>query len=1748
MVIDTQGVAATHDAIIPQTQYHDADVSRAAVVLPSPPAHTLSAAPSQTLPPQQQHRQPALSPACAATDQADDEETAPFLSSYTPSRPLAQFWRPIVQSTLRLTGPGSVDRLFVNADGSCAGGAFVLALADPAFHIYDLGSARSATVIASFRTRIAQQVASWTEEQWLARVPEPLRLQNWSERPPCQCAPQSSCQCVMDAVAERNLFVQLCSRPHYAIGQHFFHIAAIIMQVGVLLVVKAPRGFRAVFDFGTADYSQSIILYSLQHPHAPGQPHHLSHFETVGLRLNSWPSDQAHMTVFPREHPLLCALQHYAGSHCDRDKTLSHEFVCSAVYAAPLLTASASPPDGVPSGPVAASAASPTIGGNGKQPTTPRLRTPSARAREAATDNLQLHRRASSAQKALKPSQVDATKHCPVKAAAASPQCAPDKQPSAGTRNRRATAPRVAAPRLPVAAGPPRGVSRRQQIVSERVLSNVRDWVRRTARRNRLASRVHFALIPLWTLRCQAVLQALVATLRTQPVDERAVIAHLCALWMLPAEVFSVPERTGGGKSRRKNRHNRILHKLQDVSLIRRLMDTALQASAISEADGNSGADAWSAMSAIMESYPAANSRCATDTSAGCSADNTAASDARAAQRAQRHFELGHGQKAMQTLASVTELADLDVASERRKLKDLHPHAECDMPACPADAPEVAVDFEWMQEAMRLSDTGAAEGPSGWGSNFLSVLADDPHCVQAMAFFVQQIVNNRLPSAVRTLLTTSFLVSLGKDDGGRRPIAIGDLFYRLASRYVAMLITKEAQLAVAPHQYGAGQPDGCTQVVQSVQHLLADTTSGRPLACLSVDMVNAFNSVDRAAMLRAVYSNADLCQCWRAVDFAYGLPSLLLMQCDESVPDSEAFIESQMGVRQGDPLAAMLFCLVMHPVYDTVARTVSGGCFAFVDDGNFIGTVDECWRAWQLLPQLLGPLHLGVNAGKSKLTCFHLNNLQAVEDALALRRFQETPLTINTESVRLLGCVVARDTITMADHLDHDRRFRVDQLAAFRRLKRLRKQTGMLALQRLTGTVLTNRLRAMPPTATLRHARQYDARVLQAAHSLIGITAADGDTYDVQLRLPLSLGGFGLTSAADIAAAAYLAGAEITLRLSPVFSSVWSGERPLDPSCGIYVAIDHCLSQVAALDASLCQRGESTAVSEVCPSILPADAASFPSHFRIKPPCLVQSSIIHRITTLMFIARVTEAARDGAAGVEVVARMYALRAAESSLWLQTLPTEHSLALSDTKWQWAARLRLGMPNATVDAACLGCKKADAYLGNSWHSLACAPLSGPVMTDRHNKVLNILAQFCRLMLVSARIEPAELCHDSNKRPDIQVDLPDKTLLSDVTITHPSTKAWRKTAAHHQRSVDPVGDRRETDKNEAYVDMADSNDMEFIPFVLYTYGGFHSSALAVVRKMVAALEPARCLLSASQWKHQLMASIAIAVQRGNADIMIQASQRLRETADGRIVRRARLRFRQHAASAGGSRISTLPLGDRAVPLSRRHDAGHCCELCDTEAATGPAADDPSPAAAPAIPAVALASCVAHMSVRCATAVAVTATHDAGAARVVAAVRVCDTGSAAHMHPDGTAHLAAAVDIDSVAAFEGPVAMEVSCAPSVDDIDRSAQPAGCGVVAADTTDEDSGSDSEASRAPDTGGDGDGDEVLSDAVTAALDCSSSSVDVADDDFVATDVVADVAVLRDTTAGGDEDPDDRVPLSELHVTWSSLMEGWDSEG
>jgi hypothetical protein len=216
---------------------------------------------------------------------------------------------------------------------------------------------------------------------------------------------------------------------------------------------------------------------------------------------------------------------------------------------------------------------------------------------------------------------------------------------------------------------------------------------------------------------------------------------------------------------------------------------------------------------------------------------------------------------------------------------------------------------------------------------------------------------------------------------------------------------------------------------------------------------------------------------------------------------------------------------------------------------------------------------------------------------------------------------------------------------------------------------------------------------------------------------------------------------------------------------------------------------------------------------------------------------------------------------------------------------------------------------------------------------------MVRFCNLTQVSALIEPAELCSDSARRPDIQVALPTSTLLGDVTITHPSSKTWRKVAA--KRSVDIIGDRREAEKAAKYAAMAADNDMHFQAIVLYTYGGFHSSALLFISQVADSVDPYSCPVSRAEWLQGLKQHIAIAVQRGNADIMIQHSQR--SLTSGRSLRRRPPRHKLTDSASSGcvrgvaSSGFAVPARRAVLPLSGQPGPGHIVgtslmEVCTT------------------------------------------------------------------------------------------------------------------------------------------------------------------------------------------------------------------------
>src|SRR6185312_2339125 len=162
------------------------------------------------------------------------------------------------------------------------------------------------------------------------------------------------------------------------------------------------------------------------------------------------------------------------------------------------------------------------------------------------------------------------------------------------------------------------------------------------------------------------------------------------------------------------------------------------------------------------------------------------------------------------------------------KLLRLHPHGEAPVD-CPRPQHAVTVPFsvDDVAKAARKLRTGATPGPSGWTEELVLEAMEDPDAARGIAAFVTDIANAAVSPTVRELLTTCTLVGIPKPDGGVRPIAMGEVFLKIASCLAQQLCAQDLRDLFAPYQAGVLNPSGAQGIVHKVRTLIADRRSTR---------------------------------------------------------------------------------------------------------------------------------------------------------------------------------------------------------------------------------------------------------------------------------------------------------------------------------------------------------------------------------------------------------------------------------------------------------------------------------------------------------------------------------------------------------------------------------------------------------------------------------------------------------------------------------------------------------------------------------------------------------------------------------------------------------------------------------------------------------------------------------------------------------------------------------------------------------
>jgi len=413
---------------------------------------------------------------------------------------------------------------------------------------------------------------------------------------------------------------------------------------------------------------------------------------------------------------------------------------------------------------------------------------------------------------------------------------------------------------------------------------------------------------------------------------------------------------------------------------------------------------------------------------------------------------------------------------------------------------------------------------------------------------------------------------------------------------------------------------GAERILHSVQHALTD--GGGHKALLKIDIGNAFNACDRARVLRELYALPELAQLHRIAEFAYSMPSPLLLQgCDG------ATIRSENGIRQGDPLSAILFCVYMRDVLRRVAKEANVTLYAFFDDINIVGEPTEVIAALSALQRLLPSMSLTCNTAKSKFVYFHDSVaplMRRVKDTLA-----EHNITLHQEWIDLVGAVVGRDDAAikagLAAQLAADR----GDDAFFRRLQleELPVQSAMLLLRQCATPCMNYAMRCTPPECIAEQAAHFDEQVMHAAATCKLKLRKHEQDERVQriLRSKLSHGGFGLTSALQTSPAAYL-GSLAAVREAPALAAYSNEKHPLPASTQLHGWIQNAIETHVRLSPD-------SATS------LPTTASTFFHHFATSSPSYsssLQGTLSAQATSHMLEASLTAAkqARRGGNGLE----------------------------------------------------------------------------------------------------------------------------------------------------------------------------------------------------------------------------------------------------------------------------------------------------------------------------------------------------------------------------------------------------------------------------------------------------------------------------------------------------------------------------------
>ncbi|KAL0219404.1 hypothetical protein P9112_005057 [Eukaryota sp. TZLM1-RC] len=292
-------------------------------------------------------------------------------------------------------------------------------------------------------------------------------------------------------------------------------------------------------------------------------------------------------------------------------------------------------------------------------------------------------------------------------------------------------------------------------------------------------------------------------------------------------------------------------------------------------------------------------------------------------------------------------------------------------------------------KAIQKLPKGKAAGPSGISFDLLKIACSSaPEIPDDLAHYFQQLIVLKINPPFELLAAR--LIALVKPGNGItpdgiRPIAVGESLSRLLASIVFDRVKDKASTFLNPHQFGIKTIDGA-----SVAAIASDTffnAEGNNFI-FNLDFKNAFNSVKREAIFEVIKS--DFPELSSFFFHFYGKESDLIF--------NSFGLKSFSGVKQGDPLGPLLFCLAIHKTLNIIKQKYpSIKIVAYMDDISLIGSFDLLELVAQEIADSYENIGLHLNASKCLLIGSSAQDL-VINDSIVLFT------NYSSDAFKLIGC------------------------------------------------------------------------------------------------------------------------------------------------------------------------------------------------------------------------------------------------------------------------------------------------------------------------------------------------------------------------------------------------------------------------------------------------------------------------------------------------------------------------------------------------------------------------------------------------------------------------------------------------------------------------------------------------------------------------------------------------------------------------